>query len=570
MSIDKNTAKQRAHDWYHERRKAGFKQTFDPETGNRIWVNEDTGETITCNARPSTRNKPRPKRDRSGNLRTYDMDDIRKKAATCTSRWDFGKHFPTEYKWACRNKVIADLFPVTLCRHHTVESVTEIARKFKTRKEFAIHDTGAYDWAVQHGIIDDLFQRTLRKPITEDVATESKAHYATRSAFAKGDPASYNWARKHGKLDEWFPKFQITKEHCAEKAALCSCRREFKRRFYTEWKHSRQNGWIDEFDLPDRSEALSRSLRKFSDEDILNEARKYKTLGEFDAANRNMLQYAYRRHLTHLFTWMDRSEDIIERGFMDCVYAYMFPETRTAYVGRTVEPSRRHRHHCKKKDTVAKYARSRHLPVPEMTILIDGVTPKEGALLEAIAMEEFTGHGWKLINKAKAGSLGGLARRKLSRKHCLEVARSCKTVYELHHFHPSEYNALRQYGWISECDWLVYLRKPAGTWSNADDETLRREAMKYKTRNDFMNGSSAAYDNARKRGLIDTLFPNPLRGPKKVDRLTLDGKLVKTYNSMQECADELGVKAPCISAVCRKLPSHHTVKGFTFRYHEGP
>ena len=563
-------AQQRAHDWYHERRKAGFKQTFDPETGNRIWVNGDTGETIACNARPSTRNKPRPKRDRSGNLRTFDMDDIRKKAATCISRWDFGKHFPHEYSWACRNKVIADLFPVTLCRHHTVESVTEIARKFKSRKEFATKDPAAYDWAIRHGIMDGLFPRLLRKPITEEYATESKSRFSSRSEFAKGDQASYNWARRHGKLDEWFPKFLFTKEHCAEKAALCKCRGEFKRRFYTEWKHSRKNGWIDEFDFPDKGEVLSRSLRKISDEDIINEARKYRTLGEFSAANRNMLQYAYHRHLTHLFTWMDRSVDIIERGFMDCVYAYMFPETRTAYVGRTVEPSRRHRHHCKKKDTVAKYARSRHLPVPEMTILIDGVTPKEGARLEAIAMEEFRNRGWKLINKAKAGSLGGLARRKLCRKHCLEVARSCHTVYELHHDHPSEYNALRQHGWISECDWLVYLRRPAGTWSKADDETLRQEAMKYNTRNEFMHGSRAAYYIASTRGLMDTLFPNPVRGPKKVDRLTLDGKLVRTYDTIQECADDLGVKAPCISAICRKLPSHHTVKGFTFRYHEGP
>jgi len=67
---------------------------------------------------------------------------------------------------------------------------------------------------------------------------------------------------------------------------------------------------------------------------------------------------------------------------------------------------------------------------------------------------------------------------------------------------------------------------------------------------------------------MDTLFPNPLRGPKKVDRLTMDGKLVRTYDTLQKCAHDLGVKAPCISAICSGLPGHHTAKGFTFRYHE--
>ena len=408
---------------------------------------------------------------------------------------------------------------------------------------------------------------TCGRKLDYDTCHKIAVKYKSITEFAKKDSSAYCKAVKEGWIDKWFKRKvnkPLTEEECRAIASQCKSRSEFKKKSHAAYEKARQNGWLSSYNFDDTCDVKKRALRTISDKTIEKKAKKYSSMTDFYKHDRNAWTIAYRRNLLCKFTWLSKNKEIALRGFKDSVYVYEFSNVKTAYVGRTVEPKRRDRHHREPGDSVFEFAKSLKTDVPPVKTLFDGLTTSDGKLLEAKTMEEYRQKGWTLINKVKAGSLGGLASGKLTKKYCISIAKKYVSVKDLVKNEGSVYGALRQHGWYKECTWLKFLHAPRGTWSKSDKEKIYSEAVKYTTRNEFMHGSKSAYERARREGWIDEWFPSSLRAPKKVGQFTITGKLIRKFNSIADAARAMNAKNPQISACCRGL--RKTCHGFVFKF----
>jgi hypothetical protein len=199
-----------------------------------------------------------------------------------------------------------------------------------------------------------------------------------------------------------------------------------------------------------------------------------------------------------------------ERWYQDYVYVYEFPETNTAYVGRTGCIPRRHREHCAKSDKIRKYADSIGINVPEPKILHSELSMKDGQRLELIETERYKNDGWNMLNDAKPGSLGALC-MSMSYRSAMQKARKYEYFKELCYRDVNLYHFLRNNNLIDKCTWLK--RTP---------------------RNRF------------------------------VCQYTLDGQFIAEYHSIAEAGRAVGVSSSCISGVL--IGKRKTVKGFAWKY----
>jgi len=412
---------------------------------------------------------------------------------------------------------------------------------------------------------------TCGRHLTKTLCRRIAKTCSTITEFAKKDIPAYNKALANGWLDEWFIRLShkpFTKEDCLLIAKQCSSRAEFKRKSHAAYNNALQNGWIDEYAWFKTTAELRRERRTFTDDDVINASKKYTKLSDFSKAEPARCAMAYKRGLINKMPWLTRNAEVMNRKCLDCVYVYEFSLHKVAYIGRSVEPHCRDIKHHKSTDVVARYAIAHHLQIPTMKILKDGITYKQGAMLEAKMMQTYINRGWHLLNKAPAGSIGGLGAGKLTKTYCINVARKYATVAELVANDGSVYNKLCKCKWLSECDWLHKKHVPKGTWSNMSKEELLLEARKYSSRNELMDKLKSVYEIIRANGWMPEVFPNSLSAPKKVAQCTTDGRLICIHNSISDAAKALNTKNPCISAICRGVPGKHTCKGFTFKFVE--
>ena len=409
--------------------------------------------------------------------------------------------------------------------------------------------------------------RKLTKTLCKRIAKTCKSI----TEFAKKDIPAYNKALANGWIDEWFTRKvhkPFTKEECLQLAKQCSSRAEFKRKSHACWRTALQNGWLDEYTWFKTTTELRRERRIFTDADVFNASKKYTKLSDFSKAEPARCAMAYKRGLIDKMPWLSRNAEVMQRKCLDCVYVYEFSLHKVAYIGRSVEPHRRDINHRKPTDIVARYAMAHHLQIPEMKIIKDSITYKKGAMLEAKMMQTYIKQGWHLLNKAPAGSIGGLGAGKLTKAYCIKVARKYSTVADLVANDGSVYNKLCKCKWLSECGWLCKQRVPKGTWCNMSKEELLSEARKYSSRNELMDKAKSVYEIVRAKGWMSEVFPISHCAPKKVAQCTTDGQVVCVHNSISDAARALNAKQPCISAICRGVPGKHTCKGFTFKFIE--
>ena len=241
------------------------------------------------------------------------------------------------------------------------------------------------------------------------------------------------------------------------------------------------------------------------------------------------------------------------------VYAYEFNNTKTAYIGRTIQMAQRHYTHKHprygKKDSVLKYCEKMSIEFPKPKVLETGLTLIESKGKEKTWCDEYASRGYTLLNKAKTGevssSVGGLAIKwtkdevekesrkynriidfrnksfqayKVALKHqwldefdwlkrtkvkkgywtfeeCYNTAKKYFNVTDFRKNDQSCYVKSLDKDWLKEFTWLYKNGKPRKCWTN---ETCYEEAKKYKTRYEFQKNNNGCYQYARIHGLLDT------------------------------------------------------------------
>jgi len=234
-----------------------------------------------------------------------------------------------------------------------------------------------------------------------------------------------------------------------------------------------------------------------------NEAKKYKTKKDFRKYSSVAYMKSCKKGWLKNFIWLVDNRFNLFTDKIDSVYAYEFLEQHAVYVGRTLmrtQKQRDYQHILSKNDTVSKFAKEADIPVPEMKILEDNLTIKEGSEREGYWVEKYRLDGWTILNIAKTGSIGGLGKGKWTYETVKNEALKYKTKQDWRNNCESSYKVALQNNWLKDFDWFVSGHSIPRKWTY---ETIKEEALKYKTRTEFRKNAAQAISIAIKNNWID-------------------------------------------------------------------
>ena len=431
----------------------------------------------------------------------------------------------------------------------TRERCYEEAQRCHTRSEFKKSCPYGYSSARKHRWLDDYtWLVPVRKRVPVGYWTYERCYEEARRCknlkeFEENANGARQYASKMGWIKDyvWFEKpFRWTKELCENEAKKFTTRQEFYTISRNAYAAAVKHGWIDSFTW---LESIVRPNGYWTKERCETEARKYHSKKDFFVGCPAAHAAASRRGWLDDFTWLlDKRIDII-KDKIDSVYAYVFEETKTAYVGRTLirRQNKRDKEHIFNldNDNVARYAKKMHIPVPPMKIIETNLTLEEGLNREDYWREWYKEHGYTMLNKSATGigkgSLGAISHGKWNKKTCYEEARKYKSAHEFERANGSAYAAARRNGWVDDYTWFDVL------WQHKwDKESCYEEAKKYKTRGDFQKGAVGAYVRALENSWIDeytwlgTRQTRPFGYWNNYDHCYEEAKKYKTRSSFQK------------------------------------
>ena len=380
--------------------------------------------------------------------------------------------------------------------------------------------------------------------------------YTSRSEFKKANCSAYQSAFKNGWVDDytWFIGYRWTYDKCLEESKKYSTRTEFARKKSRAYHIASKNGWIEDFTwlLDGRSLRLEK-YGKWTKDACFEEAKKYKSRGEFAKKNGSAYHNACRFGWIDDYTWLkDERLDLITDK-IDCVYAYEFTDFNAVYIGRTLIKRKKDRdreHLYARNDAVAKFAIKHDVKVPLPTYLESNLTIKEGVEKECFWIAKYKEMGWIVLNRAKGGSIGGLGKGKTKFTYdiCYEQAKLCSTRTEFRDCGNNAYRVALKNGWIKDYTWFKDGEiVGADKRRKYDYQTCYEEAKKYKTITEFENGNKGACRAARANGWMKDYTWFTLLWQEKWDKETCYEE-AKKYKTLDDFISKSG---SCYATACK-------------------
>ena len=238
------------------------------------------------------------------------------------------------------------------------------------------------------------------------------------------------------------------------------------------------------------------------------ESKKYSSRTEFYKGSFGAYRVSKKNGWLNEMTWLNRRN--VYKDPVDNVYRYYFENENAVYVGRTIYLELRdQQHRTREKDTVYKFAKEHNTEIPKIEVLEEGLTVLQGAEREDYWEKHYRNKGFTIINKQPCGSLGLMCRGKWSKEKCFEEAKKYKTKSEFRKNASYACEISTKNGWINEMNWIHTVNQhPNGYWRNK--ENFIKEAKKYNSKKELEKGCLAAYSAGRKYGYLDecTWFEN--------------------------------------------------------------
>jgi hypothetical protein len=245
------------------------------------------------------------------------------------------------------------------------------------------------------------------------------------------------------------PKGYWDKAHCKEICDKFKTIKVLSEQYGTVCNVIRKNGWLDELTAHFDKKSVPVDWKN-NKELCIAEAKKYNSRSKLSsecngayivikANNWDLEAFA------HMGEFPDTDSDRL-------IYCYIFPDN-SVYVGLTQDPNNReYKHKNDNRSTVYQYIQKSGLE-PEHFQLTNFLPVDEAQKEEAEYIEIFRNEGYNILNKIKAGGIGG---------------------------GPIKYTKAR----------------------------IIKEAKKYNTKSEFCKGSNYYYVVAREKEMLDDLYPN--------------------------------------------------------------
>lgn len=283
-----------------------------------------------------------------------------------------------------------------------------------------------------------------------------------------------------------------TYEMCYEIAKKYEYLTDFHKNARNTWNAAWKHGWLESFDW------LKKTCRKLTNEEILNESKKYKSITELrknDPSLFNMLNrrkellkncglsierkpcgyYSYeicyelaskykmvsrfmrsqptaynnarKNGWLNDYIWFN-DKDYSSYGPIDSVYVYIFENEHAIYIGRCLMHIKidRHKKHCTdKKDAVYKFCTKHNIEIPLMKTIKENMMINDALELENELINDYHKAGWNVLNKLpsgiRSGSVGGLGRR-WTRIACIRERNKYSTLNEFKENSKNAYQAM--------------------------------------------------------------------------------------------------------------------------------
>lgn len=508
-----------------------------------------------------------------------------KKLANNLTRGQFQNAHRKEYDSAVRRGLLEDIF-----KDHenkgkadkyvdwTFEDYKKEADKYDTRKEFKIADKNTFNAAERKGLINKLFQDKenqgkINHYYTDEEIEKMAKNYKTRNDFKAAHRTVYFTAAKRKILNKIFSEHENegrllkdfsnwTIEDYKKEAKKYKTRGEFQVKDKDTYNSALRKGIIDQ--IFDEHENKGIKFEHWTDDTVREEAKKYKTVGEFLRAKNGAYKYALRHHmLDEIFDgheykgrttnpsgyWtferiydtaknyktrgeFGNSKDsaayvtaikngIIEDVFADhtnkgyatikelkdnqyTVYVFEFVDTNQAYIGLSNNMDRREREHLTKtKGNMYKFCKENNIDLPKYKVLEENISANEARLKEIYWADEYKINDWNVLNIKKAGSLGNY-NRKWTPEALEEEAKKYPNIKEFRIHRDGAYQAAIQLGILDD----IFKDHVNGGYIDTTIQTFDKLELLVKnlTRKEFREKYPNEYAAASRNKWIDDLF----------------------------------------------------------------
>jgi len=398
----------------------------------------------------------------------------------------------------------------------TFEKCKEVALLCSSRSEFQKKYNGAYESSTKNGWLDEISSHMMEHQKPNNYWNKERCYEValkceTRSKFSEKYNGAYNSALNHKWLDEicnHMSNIKIyniywNKERCYEAALKCETRSEFNKKYSGAYNSSLRNGWMNDI-----------------------------------CSHMKIVGNLYKR----------------------CIYVWEF-EDKSAYIGLTDNIDRRKKDHITSSNSpVFKKLKKYKGNCKQLTEYID---VRDAQKMECFVIENYQNNNWIILNKAKAGALGGYL--KWSYEKCKDVSKECFTRNEFCNKFHGAYKSAKKFGWLDEiCSHMIEIQKPNGYWTF---EKCKEVALLSKTRDTFQRKYSGAYNVARLNNWLDVLCshmneihkPNGYWSYEKCKEAALLCHFRKEFEIKYKQAYKLSSINKWLDDICShmKRPQHH-------------
>ena len=393
-------------------------------------------------------------------------------AKSCTTMKEFRTKFRSAYNVALREEWIDNYTWLQLghdwSKSHnngywTKDKCFKAAKKCRTIKEFRTKFQTAYKKSVDKGWYAEytwLKHKVAARRWTKGTcyAAAKKCHSITE--FKTKYSGAYKAAARLNTLTDytWFTKPQHsknywTKTRCYNTAKKCTTLREFTETYNVAYITASRNNWLADYTWLERKQGI------YDYEHCRELAMQFTDMPSFRNTYPSAWAASHRNNWLSNFDWLERGlpHDLNKA---DCVYVYEFIETHTAYIGRSIEPDKREKHHTfDTKSAVFKYSQDTGISIPKMRILESNLSVDQGLDREDWWVKKYSADGWNVLNVAKtglkSGSVGSLRVKTYTKQNCRIEALKYTKLADFMHNARGFYRKAVAKGWIFDYTWLI-------------------------------------------------------------------------------------------------------------------
>jgi len=231
---------------------------------------------------------------------------------------------------------------------------------------------------------------------------------------------------------------------------------------------------------------------------LKKEALKYKSKKEFAKAAPTAYCAALK---LNIMDEISKHMKPLGHKYKRMLYAFEFPD-KSVYVGLTYDYEKRYKQHMERSKIIIKKTKElgHTFIMFNEQYNVDQIGKEEKKLIEIYQRK-----GWKILNKAKAGSLGGLKRISYTKKQIHSSAKKYHTKKEFYLKHSKMYKYALKMNWWKDVS--HHMNPQRKRWTKT---SVLKESKKYKTRKQFRKKSAGAYQAVFRLNIANLAFKHML------------------------------------------------------------